>query len=244
MKGAPGAVVEGAGVGVGRSLGTVLLGLGLAAVLGWPGVSFAWPVDVRLELLPEKEHIQRLASISWIDVEDPSVVEAEVLPSGELMLVPKKAGQTLALLYADGKMAVWRLVVGGGGPEKGSPASSDGALAVARKACPGLKAEGQGGDAASLQATVKDERCRKALLSLFQTDAFLARQVELLFEVEVLQQQLRGVSAEASPKAQLSYLGAGLVLKGTLTEAEHRKTLWAIFRRSVGKVVLEDVSER
>jgi hypothetical protein len=186
----------------------------------------AWPVDMVHDVEPGKEKFVRVAAVEWVDVEDPAVATAEIMESGEVLLSGHKAGRTLVLLYAEGRFAVWRLRVGG------KPVPGD--LEGANKACPTLEKK------AELVVTVSDERCAKALRGLFETDAVVARELDLTFEGKVLQAQLKSLQ-EGLPRSVASkYVGAGLVLEGHATAAEHRKILWEVFRRSIGRVALED----
>jgi hypothetical protein len=94
-----------------------------------------------------------------------------------------------------------------------------------------------------LTATVKDNPCRAALLELLKTDAFLARELELTFELPVLQEQLAEVSSSLkSLGLEARYSGAGVVLQGSgpVKPEAHRKALWELFRLSVGRVPLDD----
>lgn len=203
-----------------------------------PSLAFAWPVDVTADLVAGKDEIRKLAALSWAEVEDPKVATVEVLPSGELLLTGKAPGRTLALLYAEGKFAVWRLRVSKAGePVKAVDGAAE--LEAAKKACPGLTVrEG------TLSATIKDERCRKALLDLFQTDAFEARELELTFDLAALQAQLgaveKGLAAAGVDGLSLHYSGAGVVLEGRADEAHHRTALWTLFKSSAGRVPVED----
>jgi hypothetical protein len=196
-------------------------------------------VDLSVSLEVGKERFHKLSAVEWVEVEEAGVAAAEVLPgSNELLLTGVRPGRTLLLLYAEGKFAVWRLVVGEPGrapaPEPSAPL-----LAAARKACPGLQATE--GPERALVATVKDSRCREALRALLQTEAYLARELELTFELPVLQEQLAAF-APALKELGLpaSYHGAGLVLEGAATPETHRRALWALFRQAVGRVPLED----
>lgn len=225
-----------------RAGGRVFPLLALLAVLLLtlsPRRAAAWPVDLSMPLETGKERFHKLSVVEWVEVEDPSIATAEVLPgSNELLLTGLKPGRTLLLLYAEGKLAVWRLVVGAPG-RPAEPEPSAELLAAARKACPGLKTTG--GAERSLTASVKDTRCREALRALLKTDAYLARELDLTFELPVLQEQL-GTLATALKGSGLtvSYRGAGVVLEGTTTPEGHRRALWELFRQSVGRVPLED----
>ncbi|MBI3181911.1 MAG: pilus assembly protein N-terminal domain-containing protein [Myxococcales bacterium] len=202
-----------------------------------PSASLAWPVDLYVDLEPGAEKFHRLAEVSWLEVEDPEVAKAEVMESGELMLSGVTPGRTLLLLYAQGRFALWRIRVAPKG-QRPTPLLDSAALAEAKRACPGLVATA--GDEPSLTATVKDERCRSALLGLLRTDAYQARQLELTFGLPALQSQL-GALEKALPKgAAARYRGAGLELSGKLSPEAHRRALWALFREAAGRVVLED----
>lgn len=203
------------------------------------GTARAWPVDVVEHVEAGKEFMRKLSAVEWVEVEDVSIATAEVLEgSNELLITGVKPGRTLLLLYAEGKFAVWRLEVGAPG-RPSTPESSEPLLAAARKACPGLKTTES--PERLLTTDVKDARCRTALSALLKTDAYLARELELTFELNVLQEQLGGLSAALKPLGlSASYHGAGLMLEGTTTPEGHRKALWELFRQSVGRVALED----
>lgn len=202
----------------------------------------AWPVDVYVDLEAGREKFQRLAALDWVEVEDPSVATAEIMESGELLLTGKAPGRTLLLLYAEGQLATWRLRVA---PARGAirPEPAGPRLAAARAACPGLET-GDGAEGSRLAVTIKDERCRLALAELFRTEAFTARELSLTFEVPALQAQLSAIQAAVASAAgrgvEARYVGAGLVLEGRLSRQEHRRALWQVFQRSVGRVALED----
>ncbi|ATB36486.1 hypothetical protein CYFUS_001901 [Cystobacter fuscus] len=210
----------------------------LLVLLAAPPVR-AWPVDLVMNLEAGNERFHKLTVVDWVEVEDPSIATAEIFQeSKELMLTGVKPGRTLLLLYAGGKFAVWRLVVGAPGkPVEAEPVT--GPLEAARKACPGLKATE--GAERSLTAEVKDARCREALRAVLKTDAYLARELDLTFELALLQEQLASLSpALKALGLEASYRGAGLLLKGSTTPEGHRQALWELFRQSVGRVPLED----
>jgi hypothetical protein len=201
----------------------------------------AWPVNARLELAVGEEKFQKLTPDAWLEVEDPRVAEAELFETWEVMLTGKAPGSTLVLVHAEDKVMVWRVTVRAAGAAVQAAAAPppEDPLAAARKACgEGMKVEGE-----SLTATIRDERCRQALHALLQQDRFLARDLDLTFEVAPLQAQLRavqqGISRTGAP-VEAAYLGAGLLLKGRATAAQHRRILWEVFRASVGRIALED----
>jgi hypothetical protein len=220
----------------------LLMRSGLLIALALAGPALAWPVDVVVDLEAGSERFQKLSAIGWAQAEDPKVATAEVLESGELLLSGVSPGRTLVLLYAEGKFAVWRLRVAAKGGKVKAVEGTE-ALAAAKKACPGLVAN-PGAEEAALVGTIKDEKCRQALLALFQTDAYLARELELTFDLQALQAQLIALQAAFKaaglPKLDARYHGAGLVLDGHVTEAQHRTALWEVFRRSAARAPLED----
>lgn len=211
--------------------------IGVLITLGaslWPAGAQAWPVDVYTDVRVGEERFERLAAVQWAEVEDPTIAEAEVLPSGELLITGKAKGRTLLLLYAEGKFAVWRVRVGT------PPTEGEALLAAARRACgPAMKIDGT-----ELTAPVATEGCRLALRTALEADTFRGRDLELVFDMETFQSQLKDIQqglAEAGVKGVTArYHGAGLVLEGKVTRAERRKALWAVFKRSVGRVPLQD----
>ncbi|WP_338274393.1 hypothetical protein [Corallococcus caeni] len=210
---------------------------GLLGALLAPVAALAWPVDQALTLEPGKEKFQKLTAVDWAESDAPSVVTAEALSqSGELLLTPHDAGIARVLLYAEGRFAVWRVMVG---PIELQNTSAE--LAAAKKACPDLKAT-EGAEPA-LTATVNDNACRLALRTFLKTHAYLAPQLELTFAVPQLQAQLEDFEAGMPPGLTVRYSGAGLVLSGKTDRAGHRKALWELFNRAVGRVPLEDRTE-
>jgi hypothetical protein len=212
----------------------------LAALLGASTPALAWPVDLRFSLESGEDRFHKLSAVDWVEVEDPTLATAEVLAgSNELLLTGKRPGSTLLLLYAEGKFAVWRLVVAAPGARAAVGSASPELLAAARKACPGLEAKEA--PERLLTAPVKDAACRTALLQLLQTEAWLARELELTFELPVLQAQLAAMTPRLKELGlEARYSGAGLVLQGTVSPEAHRRALWELFRQSVGRVALED----
>ncbi len=190
----------------------------------------AWPVDVVQDVEPGKEKFVKLGAIDWAEIEDPSIATVEVMETKEVLFTGLKPGRTLVLLYAEGRFAVWRVRVGGR-PDEPS-------LEPAKKACPDLKHTPK--EEVKLTVTVATDACWAALLQLFQGDAFTARELELTFEGKVLQSQLKGIQASLKKGVASKYVGAGLVLEGEVTKAEHRQILWSLFRKSIGRVALDD----
>lgn len=215
-----------------------LRGCGLAVavtLLAFPAA--AWPVDWVHELEAGKEKFLRLPQVDWLEVEDPKVATVEWLAaSQELLLTGLKPGRTLVLLGAEGRVAVWRVRVGA------EPRAEPASLAAAEKACPGLRLSPF--DDVKLEVRIKDDGCRRALGALFSTDAFEARHLALTFEGPVLQAQLQrlteGLKGLSRVPVRVRYVGAGLVLEGVVSPAEHRQVLWETFRRTLGRLALDD----
>ena len=118
------------------------------------------------------------------------------------------------------------------------------ALAAALKACPKLAHHPEAYD--KLAGVVGDEKCRQALLLLLATDGFVGKELDLTFPVETLQAQLKSINAAFTAQRQklsAKYEGATLVLSGTTDEAGQRKALWEVFRRSAGRVAMDDQVE-
>jgi hypothetical protein len=213
----------------------LLLLLTLTLLLS-PATARAWPVDWIHDVETGREKFVRLPKLDWFEVDDPKVVSVEWLDSGELLLVGLKPGRATVLLGAEGKVAAWRVRVGG------KSVVDPTMLAAAQQACPGLTLTPL--EDVKLTVTVADERCRAALFALFQTDAFEARHLALTFESKVLQAQLKSVQEGlkgVSKKVSARCVGAGLVLEGPVaSEADRRRVLWEVLRRSLGRLALDD----
>lgn len=203
------------------------------------GPALAWPVDWIHDVEAGKEKFVRLPRLDWFEVEDAKVASVEWMPeSGELIISGHKPGRTTVLLGADGKVAAWRVRVGQ------KPLVDDKLLKTAQASCPDLRVTPL--EDVKLTVTVHDEPCRKALFALFQTDMFEARHLELTFDGGVLQTQLKsvqeGLAQAAKGRLTLSarYVGAGLILDGAVSQVEHRKIMWEVLRRTLGRFALDD----
>ena len=210
------------------------------AFLLWASPAFAWPVDWIHDVEPGKEKFVKLPHVDWFALEDPKVASVEwMAESNELIITGLKPGRTVVLLGSEGKVAAWRVRVGG------KPVLDDKAYAAAQKACPDFKPTPLLD--VKLTVTAQDEKCRLALVALFQTDAFEARTVELAFDGAALQAQLKLVQEGLDKVTQGAvlgrYAGAGLILSGKTSAERHRRLLWEILRRSVGRFALDDRTE-
>ncbi|MBX7100190.1 MAG: hypothetical protein K1X89_20915 [Myxococcaceae bacterium] len=199
-------------------------GAGLASLL-FPALALAWPADLQQDVAPGREAFARVASVDWSLSDAPAVATAEWLAaSGELLVEGKQPGRAHLLLYAEGKLAVWTVRVGQSRRAFALPPS-----------CPKLVArEG------ALEGTVDSVACLDALRTALESDGYLARELELTFSGEVLQVQLRRLTAALPKGLTARYVGAGVVLEGAASFADYQRALWVLFRESVGRVALED----
>jgi hypothetical protein len=209
----------------------------------WPaGSARAWPVHAYVDVEVGGAKILPLRAASWAEVEDPRVASVELLPhSAEVLLSGHSPGRTVILFSQEGLLYAWRIQVARQGL-KVQPALGGGSRGAAQDACPGLTVE-----AGRLRSEVKSEKCRAALLELFKTDDFRADQVALTFDVSALQAQLSALDAAfaalGQEKPAARYLGAGLVLEGNISPANHRRVLWQVFFNSIGGLALDDQLE-
>jgi hypothetical protein len=214
---------------------TVRLFLTFMLAVAFPAA--AWPVDWNHDVEAGRERFVKLPHIDWWEIEDPKVLTIEWLAdSNELLLSGLKSGRTVVLLGSEGRVAAWRVRVGS------KPLQDEKLSVAAQKACPDLRWTPF--EEVKLTVTAHSEPCRQALLALFQTDAVEARAVELTLSGEVLQAQLkelqRAFDSIAKGKVKARYVGAGLILTGAITQAEYRRVLWEVLRRSLGRFVLDD----
>jgi hypothetical protein len=210
-----------------------------AGALLLSAAAFGWPVDAVIDVAEGKDRIERTGPLDWLEVAEPQVAELEALPSEEILITGRRAGRTLALAYGGGRLLALRLRVGQ--PEAAREPS---AMGAALRACEAKPPPPNVSEQAPWEVRVKDARCRVALKALLEHDRFVARELALVFEVPALQAQLVAIQAaleRAVPgKVKARYVGAGLVLQGALSPAEHRKALWQVFEESIGRVALDD----
>lgn len=199
----------------------------------------AWPVDVYVEARVGEEKFQKAAGTEWVDVQKPEVALVEALPGDEVLITGKQDGRTLVLLYGEGRMGVWSIRT-----EASQKVDTAALFSAATAACPGLK-RNPSSKTDALVVHVATEKCRLALRELLKADVHDSRDITLTFEIAMLQSQLRDIqtaidAAVGQRKVDTAYAGASLRLKGAITQAEHRKALWAIFNSAVGRVSLDD----
>lgn len=199
-------------------------GAGLASLL-LPALALAWPADLQQDVAPGREAFVRVSSVDWSVSDAPGVATAEWLAaSGELLVEGVQPGRAHLLLYAEGKLAVWTVRVGQ--PRRPFTLPSSCPKVVAREG--------------ALEGTVDSVACLDALRTALESDGYLARELELTFSGEVLQVQLRRLSAALPKGLTARYVGAGVVLEGSAGFADYQRALWVLFRESVGRVALDD----
>jgi len=219
----------------------------LGAVCTWvlPALSWAWPVEREFALKKEEARFIKLSAAEWIEVDDASIVSAELFETQEILLEAKKPGVALLLVYAEKRAAVWRVVV-----EETPPAprpklggAAPNPLQGAQEACPKLRF--QTAKLPKIAGHVETEACRQALLLLLRQPGWLARELELVFEMEVLWAQGAAMQkavdeALGKDKVKLRYVGATLEMSGRLGPGEHRRALWNVFFQAAGRIALDD----
>lgn len=216
--------------------------LALAPVAG----AEARPVSRIIDLVAGNEQFFR-ASVASVAVDSPEVCAAELLPSQELLLTPKKAGRVLLFLLDDDGLEVVRIRVRESGGAVPEVRATDEQLRAAAKACPGMKVEGSK-DARELSATVPTAACRDALAAVFATDDFVARNIELMYTPDALKAQLDAlraaiVSRGLGDKFSIAYSGLNVLIKGRGSPADKTELMKILFDGSVGRVLLDDHSE-
>jgi hypothetical protein len=186
----------------------------------------------------------KLAAAEWIEADDASVVSAELFETKEILLEAKNPGVALLLVYAEKRAAVWRLLVEEpSAPKPKAEAAALNPLQEARQACPKLRF--QTDKLPKISGGVDTEVCRKALLFLLMQPGWLARELELVFEMEVLSAQGAAMQkavdeALGKDKVKLRYVGATLEMSGRLSSQEHRRALWSVFFQAAGRIALSD----
>jgi len=203
--------------------------------------AWAWPVEKVIELELGKDTILRMGAADWFEIDDPKVVSAEVLDSGdEMLFTPKAAGRALMMTYIEGKPLVWSIHVG----KPFDPKAQQASLAATLKACP--KLAHKPGEYEKLVGDVLDAKCRSALLETLKLDLFEAKDVSLTIEAQVLVAQLNelraALTAAKSPVAA-HYEGATLVLEGKTDLPALKRALWEAFRHSAFRVALDNRAE-
>lgn len=211
-----------------------------------PALARAWPVSGAVDLIAGTEQFVRQPVLA-VKVDDPEIVTAEALPTGELLLTPKKPGRALLFLLGEGRLDAVRLRVHEGGGKSPEKPVDTAALALARKQCPGLKLDGPAGRQ-ELEASIPNGTCRRALLPVLEADDLSADRLELAFQPEALQDQLQAMRAALAKRGmdkevELAYAGPTLRLEGRLDVQRLCEILSALFEVVAGRLNLDDRTE-
>ena len=184
----------------------------------------AIPPDARLGLTSKKPHIEKAdKGFLAVEVDEPGVLRAELLPSGELLLEPLGTGVARVFLFAPRIVRVVEVAVSVPlQPPDETPVSP---------AC-GTPTEARIVSAACYQAW------RSRLSRTLSADA-----PSLAFEDAGLFAQLKAAQAELEraglPALKLALTPFGVRIKGAKDEAERRRALRAIWSTLLGPLRLE-----
>jgi hypothetical protein len=209
-----------------------MLRVALLAVL-LPTAALAWPVDGFIDVPANGDKLVKFGALEAARIDDPQIADVEVMPdSGELLVTAKKPGRALVQLVAQGRVAVWRLRVGG------EPLDEPAVWDAAAKSCKGVSPK-----ATELEIDVGTTNCRAALLKVLAQDRLLAKDLSLTFDVKVAQAQLaefQAALAAAKLPVTVRYEAAGLVLEGTVDEEARRRVYFELFKKSAGRLAITD----
>jgi len=218
-----------------------------SSVLALPVSAMARPVNSVFDAVAQSEHFFRLEADA-VFTDDPAVVQAELLPSGELFLTAKRPGRALMFVLAGGGLEAVRIRVRASGDAPVAQTASPQVVAAARGACPGLVIEGTEGRR-SVKVQIGTAACRRALLEMLAGDEFSLRGIEVMYSPEAVKDQLDDVLrrvAERRPELlqqyQIAYVGVTLRIRGKGTAADRAQLLTSVYEASVGPVVLDDGS--
>lgn len=210
-----------------RFLVTLLAGALLQSAL-------AGSYDRSLSLTVGTTHFERLGARARVYVGSPGVVQVESLRSGEVVLDPKAAGETMVFLQTRSFIRAWRVSVGG----VAHPTRSDAGLAEQK--CPDLEA-----GRSSFRVTMRTAECYEAVLAL--TRHYPADEVKLVFTPEAIFAQLAAQKARLEKdhpaiarRLELSYLGATLRVRGTVEKPEDLDAaMRALWEMAAGRMVFD-----
>jgi hypothetical protein len=192
----------------------------LAVLLPVPAARAA-PPDARIAIVLGAPRIERVGSeFTVVEVDEPGVLRAELLPSGELLLEPQRAGAALVFLYAERLVRVLEVAVGQAlapiGPEPAGPCR----VAVVTPAC--------------------YPAWRERLLHLPAAEA-----PRIAFEIEGLQAEARaaGERLAAAGLGHVRYARSalGVRLGGARDVAEKRRAVRVIWPVVLGVLRVEEL---
>ena len=190
-----------------------------ASVLSIAGAALALPPDARLELTGKGPRIEKIDDgFTAVEVDDPKVVRAELLPSGELLLEPLAAGEAHVFLFARRLVRVVEVSVGRPLAQPGPPPTGLCALPHVTPACyPAWR-----------------ERLRRLPA---------AEAPKLSYELEALQAEAREagllLAAAGLGKIQFARSAWGVRIKGAKDDAERRAALRAVWSAVLGPLRID-----
>lgn len=205
----------------------------LACVL--PSLAFSAPAEKILELGPkDPPKFINIGVTGRVHVENPKVAAVELLPSGELLVEPKGAGETMVFVHGKHWVQAFRVLVGA---KDAVPAEKS---AAAKKACKSFSDSG-----GSIDASVDSDACVGALIDL--TRHYSTRRVVLTYDHKGLaaviarqKKALETANAALAKKVELSYVGMNLRIKGTLDTSDDFDTIVRVmWHHSPGKLLLD-----
>jgi hypothetical protein len=191
-----------------------------ALALASPLPARAAPPDARLALEPGAPRIEKLPDgFDFVLVDSPSVLQAELLPTGELLLDPKSPGEARVFLFSRRLVRVLEVAVGRPLPAPDPPPTGACAKPRIDRTCHGPWA--------------------RHLLHASASDTPL-----LAFEVEGLQEQAKAAKAllvsARLEKLDVAFSPFGVRIKGARDPAEKRRALLVIWPVVLGQLRLDD----
>ena len=214
-------------------------------VLVAPAVAGAIPHDHRFDLEVGGEAFGKLWQSDEVVVEPEGIVAAEVLPSEEIRLEALAEGEATVFVLGPSLLHAWKVTVRPKGAPRPKPPEVDPlAWKAATSACPDL-VRGKEGLTETLEVTVRDAGCRRALRRLLERGPWPAGDLRLTYTPEVLMEQLRELEKAAAgvgvgAKVKLAYAAATLVVRGEVTAAERRRLYAELWKVAVGRIPLDE----
>ncbi len=192
----------------------------LAGLLFAAGAARAVPPDARLQLTAKQPRIEKVGpEFTVVEVDDPKILRAELLPSGELLLEPLGPGLAHAFLFAKRLVRVVEVSVGAPLPAPGpAPAGLCAAPAITEKCYPAW---------------------RERLSHLAAAEA-----PQVAYELEGMQQEAKAagalLAAAGLGHVQFARSASGVRLKGAKDPAEKRAALRAVYFALLGALRFEE----
>ena len=178
------------------------------------------PPDARLRLEPKQPRIEKLGpEFTVVEVDDPKVLRAELLPSGELLLEAVGPGVAHAFLFARRLVRVVEVAVAAPLPAPApAPKGTCAAPAITEKCYPAW---------------------RERLSHLAAAEA-----PQLSYELEGIQEEAKAagalLAAAGLGHVQFARSAMGVRVKGTKDAAEKRAALRAVYGAVLGPLRFEE----